>query len=98
MDIEELRKRVEAKRKAQEVLELKRELRGQNNEIDPNVIYVTTDSISKQTGVHISDIRRYVKNGEFPLAIKVGKRWFIHPDDAARFVGLHQMRKRSDIR
>jgi len=95
VDIEELRRRVEAKRQQREITELKRELYGQNNEIDPDVIYLSTEEVAKKIGITRRSVTYAINVGYMPRSIRIGKRWYIHPDDANQFI---QQRRLHDSR
>lgn len=88
MDIEDLRRRVENKRRKQEAQELLRELRGQNEPVDPGVIYLTKKDVAKNLGVCIETVQNYISNGLLKARkAPVGRTsaWVIHPKDWEEF-------------
>lgn len=85
--LEELRERVERKRRKALTAELELELAGRHNVVDPSVLYIGTRECAKELGVSVSSIHNAIHAGECPLSIKshaaqgTGSYWAIHPKD-----------------
>lgn len=94
-ELEDLRKRVARRQRAEEAAELKRELAGQNRDIDTSVIWVPLKEIAKTIGVSRVAIQKDINKGAL-LAVKApniskngtfhGVRWLVHPDDAKAYI------------
>lgn len=98
--LQELRERVERRRRAAEVVDLKRELRGLNNEVDNAMIYLSVKEASEVLGVCESSIAYAIRDGWCPRAIRARHNWALHPSDVdglrTRFARLiRSNRKRS---
>jgi excisionase family DNA binding protein len=87
--LQELRERVERRKRAAEVSALKNELRGLNNVVDPAVVYLTTAEAAAALDVSKVTLLTLIMNGELPRSMKVrgatrAPRWAIHPEDVEK--------------
>jgi hypothetical protein len=105
-ELDEIRARVERKRKAKERIELLDELYGRTDEIDPDAVYLTVRELSEKincgkhvvlNAISVGNLRaRKSGNARFHLnqqGFRGGyrARWYIHPDDAKRWAKRHLM-------
>lgn len=92
MDIEEIRRRVELKRQAQEKEQLRRELYGQDKPADPDAVYLSSKEAAKDLGISVYALQYQIKTGRLK-ARKASRRrgciWAIHPDDFKEFKSLY---------
>jgi len=95
LDLDELRSRVERKRRGQEKEALLKELRGQDSVIDPSVIYLSSKEIVKSTGFSRETVSNWIASGLLKArrAKRPGRRgnppWVVHPSDWEAFKNMH---------
>jgi hypothetical protein len=102
-DLEELRARVERKRRAAEHEALMKELRGQTEVTDPDVIYLTAKEVAKKLGVKRNAVLYWIKCGRLKARkgqtrMKGGKlSWVVHPEDLKKFEEIYVVRTAPEL-
>jgi hypothetical protein len=93
-ELEQLRRRVEAKRRAQEAIDLQNELYGRNEPIDPDAVYVSVKEMVLESGRSIATIQNDIKQGFLKARLVScghGRRYVIHPEDAKKYIDAQKI-------
>lgn len=91
MSLEDLKREVENKRRRKEEEELRRILRGQDEPVDRDVIYLTVREIAKQLNACTHTVTESIRKGMLKArkarvcAGKGSHAWVVHPDDFEKF-------------
>jgi hypothetical protein len=96
LDLDDLRRAVDRRRKAREVEDLKRELRGQNEPVDFSVTYITVKELSDLLKVSVETIRHDIRAMRLHPRMVRGRRgqsWGIHPDEAVRYAEQYHVKQ-----
>ncbi len=87
MELDDLRRAVARKRAAQEARELKDELHGTNEPVDPDVLYLTLKEAASELGLTAHSLRSAIREGRLKarMAKARGWMWVVHPKDFEAF-------------